>query len=1422
VVLRSLYVEDHHKDTLFYSKKIKASILSFKNAYNGDLDLGTVTLNELKFYLTTYKGERDDNLFVLLTKFEKDNKTESSKPFTLNADNVIFNDSKVRIKDENLNNPILFDFVDVDLDATDFSILDSDIKSVINKLSFKDTRGMEVSNISTVFSYNLQEMHFENLDLLTEDSHIFGNVIFDYSEKGLANFNNNVIIHADFNKSIISTKDLNGFYDEFAKNETLTLTGIFNGTLNDFTFSNVDIRSGRTRINGTYIAKDLLSKDSNFSITGENHSIITNYFDLKRFMPRVLNGLPKELIGLGTFTTNGTSTVTESTLVSDIRIESSIGSVQTIFEMGNMRNIDEATYQGFIAMEDFNLGVMFNSKSIGNTTASLDFDGKGFTVETVKTLIEGTIPSFSFEGYSYKNITVSGSLENPVFNGSLLIDDPNLKMNFRGLIDVSKEINQYDFESQVDYAELNKLNLIKRDSISIFTGTILMKMQGTNVDNATGTIEFKETIYQNLNDNYYFDDFKIKSTIKDSLRTIEINSPDIINGKITGNFIIRDLPNLFRNGVGSIYTNFIPKAVTTDQYLDYDFVVHSKIVDIFVPQIKIGEDSRVRGSVASNESKFKLNFKSPEILVYDNYLGNVSIQVDNDNPLFNTYAEIDSVDTGFYTIRDLSFINVTLNDTLFIRSKFKGGKLKNDLYNLSLYHTINEDGKSVVGVKRSDITFKENVWFLNETNNNLNKIVFDNNFKDVRIKDLVLSHNNERIKMEGVLRDSTYKDIKLQFKDVDINKITPEVDDIQLAGNVNGNLNFLQKDGAYFPESNITIGDMSVNKFNYGDLEISVTGNNDLTKYDVDLKLENDSFASIRAVGDIDVTAKQPTIDLDVNLDRFHLGAFSAIGGDVITNIRGNASGNFSVTGNYKSPDLSGKITLDNSGLSIPYLNIDYALENNSDIIVAKNRFSLGNILLTDTKHNSTGNLTGFVGHKNFSDWDLNLNIAANNLLVLDTPASEDALYYGTAFISGIADIVGPVNELVINVNATTEENTVFKIPLSDTEFFGEDSFIRFISPEEKAARISGQTIVAEDIKGLTLNFELDITEKAEIEVVIDQTSGSTLNGRGHGTLLIEINTLGKFNMWGDFIVNEGTYDFRYKNLVQKVFEVEKGGTITWDRIPSRAVLNLKTKYSTKANPSLLLDDPSINRDIPVDVVINLEGEILKPNLEFNIEFPDAGSTLRSELEYRLQNKQQREQQAIYLLAIGSFQNDIGNIAASGALGNISERLFGMLNELFEGEDKKFKVALGYNFASDSPSNIDTYDTFEVSLSTKISKKVSISGTVGVPVGSASETAIAGDVEVQWILNEDGTLSMKFFNRQAALQFLGEQQNYEQGLGLSYTVDFDTFNELMKKIFKRDLSKKEEKGNKEQKETVTEEGNNNYRINLDDDEDGGN
>ena len=120
---------------------------------------------------------------------------------------------------------------------------------------------------------------------------------------------------------------------------------------------------------------------------------------------------------------------------------------------------------------------------------------------------------------------------------------------------------------------------------------------------------------------------------------------------------------------------------------------------------------------------------------------------------------------------------------------------------------------------------------------------------------------------------------------------------------------------------------------------------------------------------------------------------------------------------------------------------------------------------------------------------------------------------------------------------------------------------------------------------------------------------------------------------------------------------------------------------------------------------------------------------------------------------------------------------------IFNDDDSIFDVNLDLVQADNSP-NLQSAGRVGITLSTQISNRVLINGKVGVPTGGISESVIVGDVEIDFLLSENGALRAKVFNRQTDIQFIGETEGYTQGAGISYAVDFNSFKELLRKIFK--------------------------------------
>jgi hypothetical protein len=151
----------------------------------------------------------------------------------------------------------------------------------------------------------------------------------------------------------------------------------------------------------------------------------------------------------------------------------------------------------------------------------------------------------------------------------------------------------------------------------------------------------------------------------------------------------------------------------------------------------------------------------------------------------------------------------------------------------------------------------------------------------------------------------------------------------------------------------------------------------------------------------------------------------------------------------------------------------------------------------------------------------------------------------------------------------------------------------------------------------------------------------------------------------------------------------------------------------------------------------------------------------------------------------------------------MSERLSGIVNNILGGDNENLNVGIDVELGENTP-DLQTDNRFGLTLQTKISEKVLVNGKVGVPFGSAQQTTITGDVQIDWLLNEDGTLRAKVFNRENTIRNFGEEIGYTQGIGMSYSVEFDTFKELLDIIFsgknrkdKKITKDKEKEENKE-------------------------
>ena len=439
IELKNVLIKDHHNDSLIYVNSLSASIINLKNIFNSDLNFGDVEIFKGKLMMRTYKGEETNNLTFFTDKFDKED-DKIKKPFKLKASSILLENMYYSLTNENTRPEPIVHYSNISGSVNNFEITEDNVViAEVKNLKTRENHKINITKLSTDFLFSTTKMEFLNTEIETENSQFIANIIFNYKDGDLSNFNDNVIIKADIENANIALTDLKKLYGEFGKNDRINFKTRFEGTLNNFDLVNIDLKSNRNFIlRGNIHLEDVVKKE-NFKLDANFSNLTSNYDHLIRLFPKLLgDNMPNSIEKIGNFTSSGSVKINGYSVYSVLDTKSDIGSFKTDIELVNINDADKARYKGKIDLEEFNLGKFVNDSLVGYLTMEGEINGEGFTIDKINTQVNGFVVKHQYKGYTYTNIDINGVLKNSHFNGELTIDDPNLQLVFEGLADLSK------------------------------------------------------------------------------------------------------------------------------------------------------------------------------------------------------------------------------------------------------------------------------------------------------------------------------------------------------------------------------------------------------------------------------------------------------------------------------------------------------------------------------------------------------------------------------------------------------------------------------------------------------------------------------------------------------------------------------------------------------------------------------------------------------------------------------------------------------------------------------------------------------------------------------------------------------------------------------------------------------------------------
>lgn len=1380
----NFYLEDHHKDTLLFVKSLRTSLLDFKGLQQNNFDLSKLEAEGFFIKLKKYRGEETHSLKILLEKFKKDSSKKRNTRFKI--DDLDLERVSFVYEDENQTKAQSLRFDSLDLDANDFLFEENQLKVQLENLEgVMQTPQVKPLRTTALIHYEPGRLQLTEWQLVSKESKLVGSLELLGAEGSLRNFKSTGV----FQMNVVSSHlDFATLFPEDSNLKNIpALEASFKakGKLQELEISPLVLSHPHLSFDGSLLVNRVFDPSvTELKLAMKALQIDTEILNSLSFIPTPLK---EELSRVSDLKLAGVTSINSDSIQFDLEANNPWGKFKINGGLGKGILDQSKPGKGFTVnttIKDLSLSpwIAQNLELVfgGNVKAQGDFSQE----QNPQFSWQIDRASLTSKNLTLKGIVSEGKLEQRQLRNTLSINSVPVKLKSDLLYNYQSSPPQTTLLANISQWDLNAVGLQLDTGKRNFKGVILSNLSGNHLDELEGEIKISSASIENEQQIVVLNPISIRQELRGNQTLLKIENSDCIAGEARGQFKTSKLNALLQHTFHQVYPFLPDKEIVQGQEASFKLKIYKKLLDALYPSFSISENIDLNGKIDSAEGRSQFVLDAPLLRFNDIQFRQLHFQVDTKNPIYNTFLSVAQVSHQYYKVKDFNLISTQLRDTLFFRSEFEGASPNKSPYEVNFYHTRESNGTSHFGVKKSVVPLGSDTWTINPENSNKQKLSYFPGNKQTRLSALKANSKDQSIALSGTYLNAATYDLKLVVDDLILENSIPSPPTFTLAGKGNLEFNMVRSSEKNNLELNTTISALNINGEDLGNLALTAKGNTKLNTYYANLELIQSSQKNFVIKG-LWQGLKEPSLNFNLNFNDLDLAFLSPLGKKALNEIRGKVGGDVTLWGPLKELRHEGELNWTDGGFRVPFLNLDYEIES-TKVSLSNQNFNFKAAILNDTSQGTSAVLNGSLSHTNFSNWATDLEISSDRMLLLNTEQKPEALFFGEGFLDGTVRLQGPTKGLRISLQGETEQGTSIKIPWSENYGLSDTSFVRFVNKYAKNGNRK-ETLPKriEEVKGLELDFELDVNNEATVEIVIDQQTGSFLSGRGAGNLFMEVNTLGKFNMWGDFITYDGIYNFKNLGVIDKKFDLKPGGTIVWEGNPLEAQMNLEAVYDVPggANPALLLDNPNFNKKIPTEVLIRLQGNLLKPDDPiFEIGFPNTSGTVASEINYRLADPQRSQLQAISLLSQGIFINEV-SVSMQGITNNLYQKASDIVSNLISEENDKLKVGIDY-LQGDKSALLDiaTEDRLGFTLSTQISDKILLNGKIGVPVGGVEQTLIVGNVQIDFILNEEGSLRAKVFNKENEFRYIGDELGYTQGVGLSYDVDFNTFKELIQKI----------------------------------------
>ena len=1408
VNLYDVTIKDHRNLEFIVAPQITADISYLALIRDqSKISLDQIDLKYADIQVITYPGEEESNFIKFVDSFVVEDSKDDSE-FLLRGNLNVFQ-SKLSIKNENLpdTEKVWLDAENLNAEIVNVDVNGSTYLADIMELNFdaeKNGEKYRLDELSSKFKMNDNGIYFDQLKLQTQSSLLDGHIHLKFdSIAQFDDFGNKVIWDIQLgNDDRVGYKDLRYFMPDWSKDEVISISGKATGTLNDLNLENFVVKNGNTRIQTKRINLGELLNGS-YVVASDYIEVNTSYAELKRILPNDLAAnITDFLARFGNMTYKGRLQLNESDLLAKGYLTSALGNADLNLSMFGYSG-NNPSYNGNVKTTGFDLKKLTDTQELGKIAGNLVFDGKGFDVETMRINAKGKLNYLDLNGARYQNITIDGLLNQQKYDGLLAINDPNARLNYDGIFDFSTKHLKADFTSQVDFINLNYFGLTTRKN-SWFKGNIVGDASFSDLNDLEGTIRMTQVTFNSDTVNLKIPEAQLDvHAIGNMQRSLILDVPGYLYADILGEFQIEELPDVLQNGIGNFLVDYKRKPVSPNQKFTFNINVQDNIVEYFVPDFYIQPETTVAGIANDYEKLFEFRLNSPFMQYQDYKADSVNLFMSTtNNKSFNLTAS--RVNVQNYLLQDFVVNGNSRQDTIIANAHFYGGNAREGEFDLNFYQTFTDDYEVKTGFAPSTIQIENQIWQINPNNDqqtNYAILDFDNN--RFLAKDILFQSDNQFLRINGDFINKNNFKVDADIENVDLSKVIPQsvLGDFEIKGIANGNIDMVKNSNELKPVADLRIDSLSMNGYNIGNFVTNATYDITNEIFNIEGSLDRDNVNTLFITGSIDNKGETPQLDLIANLDDFNINILSVFLEDVLSEWSGTLSGDVSLKGNALDPSINGFVTADDLGFKVVYLGTKYKMLGENDFMLQKEPGTSGYLTLpdiefTETSSKTNGRVDGLLIFSDLSNWFLDLDFAADRLLVMNTTVADNELFYGKAFAGGNFSMYGPASDMeLVSYDAKVLRGSNISLNTGATATVESDRFIQFYSYDALGNIVEPED-AEQNVSGFTMDVVLDVDEGTTVNLVLDAQSDDQIIARGNAEdFRIAMNKAGNLSIDGEYAITDGIYNYREALVIDKDFELEEGGYIRFDGDPYNAALDIKAVYTRYVNNLGEYVGLTSQQATEVELIISVTGSLENMQIQFDINAPEAGSQARSALANKIANEDEKMNQASFLLVLGRFGTEellsagtATNAAAASAFELLSKQVSTLLSSIIPGLELNTSYLQATNQNSQS-------DLIQTQANLAINERLTINGAVGTPLGSEYNEPVTMEVELGYDIskNADGGLVIKGFSRPTTLGIENFNVNstfaQSYGVGVVYNRSFNKFSELFKR--KKDLDPEE-------------------------------